>query len=60
MSTAGAKLESRLPGILWTAVSPRAAFMYLAAWMLVALVALLPTRSSPADSDAARYESAAL
>jgi Major Facilitator Superfamily len=29
---------SAIAGVLWTLVSPRAAFLYLAAWMLVALV----------------------
>lgn len=31
---------SAAAGLLWTAVSPRAAFLYLAAWMVVALAAL--------------------
>ncbi|MGW3248498.1 MFS transporter [Streptomyces sp. NPDC001070] len=33
---------STIAGILWTAASPAAAFAYLAAWMLLALVGLLP------------------
>jgi MFS family permease len=33
---------SAIAGLLWTAVSPRVAFVYLAAWMLLALVGLLP------------------
>jgi MFS family permease len=37
---------SAVAGLIWTAVSPRAAFLYLAAWMVVAL-ALLP-RGLPA------------
>ena len=31
---------SAVAGALWTVVSPRAAFLYLAAWMLVSIVAL--------------------
>ncbi|MDR0360584.1 MAG: MFS transporter [bacterium] len=34
---------SGIAGVLWTAVSPMAAFIYLTAWMLVALVGLLLT-----------------
>jgi MFS family permease len=34
---------SALAGLLWTAASPRVAFGYLVAWMLVALVGLLTT-----------------
>jgi MFS family permease len=37
---------SGIAGIIWTVVSPTAAFLYLAAWMLVA-VALLTRRSGP-------------
>jgi len=40
---------SAVAGVLWTAISPRAAFLYLAAWMLVALAGLaLPRTTSPA------------
>jgi MFS family permease len=35
---------SATAGLLWTLVSPRAAFFYLAAWMLVSLVALSRAR----------------
>ncbi len=35
---------SAVAGILWTAVSPGAAFYYLAAWMVIALAALLTVR----------------
>jgi hypothetical protein len=35
---------SAVAGILWTFVSPEAAFLYLGAWMLVALVALIRAR----------------
>jgi MFS family permease len=33
---------SAIAGLLWTAVSPRVAFGYLVAWMLLALVGLVP------------------
>jgi MFS family permease len=33
---------SAIAGLLWTAVSPRVAFAYLAAWMALALLGLLP------------------
>ncbi len=36
--------SSAIAGLLWTAVSPRAAFLYLAVWMLLALVALAAAR----------------
>jgi len=39
---------SAVAGLLYTVVSPRAAFLYLAAWMIIALVAFLMTRSEPA------------
>ena len=32
---------SAFAGLLWTAASPRAAFAYLVAWMLLALAGLL-------------------
>jgi MFS family permease len=35
---------SAIAGALWTLVSPRAAFLYLAAWMLVSLTALTITQ----------------
>jgi MFS family permease len=37
---------SAIAGLLWTAVSPRVAFGYLVAWMLLAVVALLAARRS--------------
>jgi MFS family permease len=37
---------SGIAGIIWTVVSPKAAFLYIAAWMLVA-VALLSRQSGP-------------
>jgi MFS family permease len=40
---------SAIAGILWTAVSPTAAFIYAAAWMLIALVAFAATRRPAAD-----------
>jgi MFS family permease len=36
---------SAVAGVLWTLVSPRAAFAYLAAWMLLSLVTLAFVRS---------------
>jgi len=43
---------SAVAGALWTLVSPRAAFLYLAGWMLVACVVLAvgPSRGRPALS----------
>jgi MFS family permease len=38
---------SAIAGVLWTWVSPRAAFFYLAAWMLVALVAFARGTTRP-------------
>ena len=35
---------SVVAGFLWTFVSPEAAFIYLGAWMLIALAALLRAR----------------
>jgi hypothetical protein len=35
-----------IAGLLWTAVSPPAAFIHLVAWMLLALLGLLAARSS--------------
>jgi MFS family permease len=37
---------SAIAGLLWTAASPRVAFGYLVAWMLMAVVALLAARRS--------------
>ncbi|MGH2689218.1 MAG: MFS transporter, partial [Actinomycetota bacterium] len=42
---------SGVAGMLWTAVSPRAAFVYLAAWMAASLV-LLATTAGPRDTAA--------
>lgn len=42
---------SAVAGVIWTAVSPRAAFIYLGTWMLVALVALLLTRRTSASTE---------
>jgi MFS family permease len=41
---------SAIAGLLWTAASPRVAFAYLVAWMLLALVGLLPAARSPASA----------
>jgi hypothetical protein len=38
---------SAIAGLLWTAVSPRAAFAYLAVWMALALLGLLPVTRHP-------------
>ncbi len=38
---------SAIAGALWTLVSPRVAFLYLAAWMVVSLVALAWVRRGP-------------
>ncbi len=43
---------SAIAGILWTAVSPTAAFVYLCAWMLVALVALVTRPRHHAETTA--------
>lgn len=43
---------SAVAGILWTAVSPTAAFIYLATWMVIALAALLGLRSSSTHAGA--------
>lgn len=37
---------SAIAGLLWTLVSPTAAFVYAAAWMLIALAAFAVTRRS--------------
>ena len=38
---------SAIAGLLWTTASPRAAFIYLAGWMVIALLGLLAARSVP-------------
>jgi MFS family permease len=40
---------SAIAGALWTLVSPRAAFVYLAGWMLVSLVTLITARATRAE-----------
>ena len=42
---------SAIAGILWTAVSPTAAFVYLCAWMVTALAALVTTPRQQAEAD---------
>ena len=42
---------SAVAGVLWTAVSPRAAFVYLASWMVIALATLLTTRTESVPSN---------
>jgi MFS family permease len=46
--SAGNLAASAVAGALWTAVSPRAAFLYLAGWMTIALVALPLSRRAQA------------
>jgi MFS family permease len=41
---------SAVAGLLWTAASPRVAFAYLVAWMLLALVGLLPAAHGRAST----------
>ena len=41
---------SAIAGLLWTAVSPGAAFGYLVAWMLLALVGLVPAARGRASA----------
>ena len=36
---------SVVAGVLWTAISPRAAFLYLAAWMVLSLILLIRART---------------
>ena len=40
---------SAVAGLLWTAISPRAAFLYLAGWMTVSAVVLARTRAESAS-----------
>jgi predicted MFS family arabinose efflux permease len=40
----GNLLASVVAGFLWTVVSPEAAFIYLGAWMLIALLSLIRAR----------------
>jgi MFS family permease len=42
---------SAIAGLLWTLASPRVAFAYLVAWMLLALVGLLAAGRRPAGPD---------
>jgi MFS family permease len=43
IQAAGNLAASAVAGALWTGVSARAAFIYLAVWMLLALIGLLAT-----------------
>lgn len=45
LQSVGNLAASAIAGVLWTLVSPRAAFLYLVAWSALALVVLLRTRS---------------
>ena len=40
--------------MIWTAVSPRAAFVYLTAWMLIALIGLVASPKGGAKNDGHR------
>ena len=44
---------SAIAGVLWTLVSPRAAFLYLACWMLVSATALVSVRRRPGGAERA-------
>ncbi len=41
LQSAGNLAASVIAGVLWTAVSPQAAFLWLASWMLVAIIAFM-------------------
>ena len=43
LQAVGNLVASAIAGVLWTAVSPTAAFLYVAAWMVLALAGLLLT-----------------
>jgi MFS family permease len=53
LQSAGDLVASAVAGLLWTLVSPTAAFAYAAAWMLVALAGLaaLPSQSSSRSTE---------
>jgi MFS family permease len=48
VQAAGNLAASAIAGILWTAISPAAAFTYLTAWMLLALAGLALAARKPA------------
>ncbi len=52
IQAAGNLAASAVAGVLWTVVSPAAAFGYLTAWMLLALAGLIPAarRDKPGDA----------
>jgi hypothetical protein len=50
----GNLVASAIAGALWTLVSPRFAFLYLAAWMLLSLAALVVVRRRDAGNWAYR------
>ena len=50
VQAAGNLAASGIAGILWTAISPAAAFTYLTAWMLLALAGLTLAARKPAGS----------
>jgi len=45
LQSAGNLAASATAGALWTLISPTAAFLYSAAWMLLALAGLIATRA---------------
>jgi MFS family permease len=45
LQSAGNLAASAIAGVLWTLISPTVAFLYAAAWMLVALGGLIATRA---------------
>ena len=49
LQAVGNLVASAIAGVLWTAISPTAAFLYVAAWMVLALAGLLLT-AAPARS----------
>jgi len=44
IQSAGNLAASAIAGVLWTAISPTAAWLYLTAWMVVAVAAMLTIR----------------
>ena len=50
MQGVGNLAASAVAGTLWTLLSGQAAFLYLAAWMLMSLVTLGRLRASPAGA----------
>jgi hypothetical protein len=55
MQSAGNLAASAVAGVLWTAISPTAAFVWLTAWMLAAVIAFL---TMPRDASRRKGEAA--